>query len=195
MSKEVKIVLGIIGGLIIICICAGVVTYYSARQVFTQSFKAYEEPDKIAEVARSIVDYQLPSGYSEQFGMSLFGFDMVGFGPENRKQMPQTIIFLAQFPKSLGFDKAEMERQMQQAVQRQSGRRGIQLETIDQKTVIIQDQEVPLIISEGVDSEGESMRQVSGIFKGKEGAAMLMIMGPVHRWDQNAVDFFIDSLN
>jgi hypothetical protein len=51
-----------------------------------------------------------------------------------------------------------------------------------------------LIVREGVTDDGEQMRQVTGLFEGKDGPALLMVAGEVDAWDTEMVDRFIASI-
>ena len=196
MSRNTKIALGIIAGLVFLCICVGIIAYVAlnrAGQVVGEAVEGAiaEEPAKVAQIAQGIADYKLPPGYREQFGMSFFGFDMVAFGPaESTDQM----IMLMQFPESAGLNQAEMEQQMKQSLQQQRGRQDIPMQEVDQVQRTIRDQTVTLTVSEGTDSDGKTMRQMSGAFQGKNGVVLLMIMGQKQTWDQRAIDAFMASL-
>jgi hypothetical protein len=196
MSRNTTIALGIIAGLVFLCICVGVIAYVAlnrAGQVVGEAVEGAiaDDPAKVAQIAQGIVEYKLPPGYREQFGMSFFGFDMVAFGPaESTDQM----IMLMQFPESAGLDQAEMEQQMKQSLQQQRGRQDIPMQEVDQVQRTIRDQAVTLTISEGTNSEGTVMRQMSGVFQGEKGVVLLMMMGQKQTWDQQAIDAFIASL-
>jgi hypothetical protein len=59
----------------------------------------------------------------------------------------------------------------------------------------IRGQSVTLTISEGASGSSEAtMRQVTGVFNGKDGIVMLMAMGDVDRWDQTMLDQFLASI-
>lgn len=191
MSKGTKIALGIVAGLVLLCICIGIGgfigLYYVGDQV-TQS--VVDNPEDVAVIADGIADYDLPPGYSEAFGMSLFGFDMVALTGADDRQM----IMLMQFPQALGLDQAAMEQQMQESMQQQTGRQNLDLEVVDEVTTTIRDETVTLTIREGTDESGEGLRQLTGIFPGKDGTVLLMVMGPLQNWDQAGVDAFIASI-
>jgi hypothetical protein len=191
MSRNTAIVLGIIGGLVFLCICVGIIAYVALNQAGQAIEQAVtEDPAQVAQIAQGMVEYNLPSGYREQFGMSFFGFDVVAFGPDSTDQM----IVLMQFPESAGLNQAEMEQQMKQSLQQQTGQQNIQMQVVEQIEATIRDQRVPLTISEGTNSAGTVIRQLSGVFQGKNGIVLLMIMGEKQRWDQGAVNAFIASL-
>lgn len=193
MSRNTKIIIGIIVGLVVVCICAGGIGAFfllrTAGNVMEQA--TMTEPDQIAEVAQAIAKYDLPPGYSEQFGMSLFGFDVVGFGPSSGSGQA---IMMMQFPSGIGMDQEQMEQQLQQSMQQQFGRQDFNLSVVDETTTTIRDQPVTLTVREGTDNDGNAMRQVSGVFSGQDGPVLLMIMGAPQNWDQGAIDSFIGSI-
>jgi hypothetical protein len=198
MSRNTKIAIGIIAGLVFLCICiGGIIAYFAlnrAGQVIGEAVEGAiaEEPAEVAQIAQGIVEYKLPPGYREQFGMSFFGFDMVAFGPaESTDQM----IMLMEFPESAGLNQAEMEQQMKQSLQQQKGLQNIPMQEVDQVQRTIRDQTVTLTVSEGTDSDGTVMRQMSGVFQGKNGLVLLMIVSEKQNWDQRAIDAFIASLH
>lgn len=196
MSRNTKIALGIIVGLVFLCICVGVIAYVAlnrAGQVVGEAVEGAiaDDPAEVAQIAQGIVEYKLPPGYREKFGMSFFGFDMVAFGPaESTDQM----IMLMQFPESAGLNQAEMEQQMKQSLQQQRGQQNIEMQIVDQIQRTIRDQTVTLTVSEGTDSDGTVMRQMSGVFQGKNGMVLLMIVNEKQHWDQGIADAFIASL-
>lgn len=195
MSRNTKIILGVIVGLVLLCACVSVVSIYifvnSAGEIIEQAVSFSEDPAEIAQTAREIVDYDLPPGYTEQMGMNLMGFKIVGFGPEGRTNQ---MIMLMEFPKFTNLSQEEMEQQMQQSLQQQTGRRSMDLEVVGTTTATIRDQTVEFTIREGTDEQGNRMRQVSGVFEGKNGLVLLMAMGNAQTWDQQAIDDFIGSL-
>jgi hypothetical protein len=192
MSKGTKTALWIVGGLVGLCICVGAIAlvgfYWVGQQV---SESIVEEPAQVREVATGMVDYELPPGLSEQFGMSFFGlFDMVSFSDEANK----LVIMMMQFSKSAGVNQAQMEQQMEEQMQQRLGRQNLDLQTVDTIETTIRDQAVTLTVREGSDEEGESMRQLSGVFTGKGGPVLLMVMAPQENWNQESIDAFIASL-
>lgn len=192
MTRNTKIVIAVVVVLALLCICGCAAAFFflqSAGQFLERS--AVTNPAEVATIGDSIADYQLPPGYSEQFGMNLFGFSIVGF----TDQTEQMLIMLMQFPEFAGLSQEEMEQQMRKSVQQQAGIGDAQLEPVDQTTATIRDQNVQLTISEGTDSNGRSVRQVTGVFQGRGGPTLLMIMGPIDGWDQAAVDSFLASLS
>lgn len=193
MSRNTKIILAIGGLALLLCICLGSMTLYFGMQAGQALQQAVvTNPEEVVAIANKIAEYELPPGYKEQFGMSLFGFDLVVLAPSALGN--EELIMLMQFPASAGLSQAEMEAQMRQNTQQQFGNRDIEFETVDQITTSIRDAEVTLTISEGTGEDGATIRQVMGVFPGKGGPTLLMIQGHVTNWDQARVDSFIESI-
>jgi hypothetical protein len=198
MSRNTKIVVIVVVILLLLCCCMGVGGLMAMRaggsllsQVVSQGgMSVTEKPEEVAQIARNMVDYNLPPDYQAQFGMSFFGFNMAAFGPADES----TMIMVMQFPAGLELDQVEMERQMQQALQRQMGQQELKLAVVDQISTIIRDQEVSLTVQEGTAGDGRPVRQMSGVFQGKQGLVMLMVIGSPENWNQQAIDAFITSL-
>jgi hypothetical protein len=194
MSRNTKTVLIVLGVVLVLCICScvgfGVLSPVIGGMFMSQTVAT--EPADVAAIGSKIVDYETPPGYETEFGMSFFGFDLVGLtsGGDN----PQMLIFLMQFPEWANTDQASMEAQLEQSVEQQFDSGELQLETVSEESVTIRDQPVTLTIREGTNADGEAMRQITGIFQGKNGPTILMVMGEMGAWDQAAVDQFLASI-
>jgi hypothetical protein len=195
MSRTAKIIIGVIAGLIVLCGCCCLTGAVAAPRIvgplMEKGASVTENPQEITQIANKIVDYQLPTGYGEQFAMSLFGMDIVAFGKDD---LSGNVIILMQMPEMFGLSPAEMMAEMEKSLQQQTGQQVGDLQYIDTLQTIIRDQNVSLTVQEGVDSNGTAIRQITGVFPGKNGMAMLMIMGATQTWDQQAVDAFLSSL-
>ncbi len=193
MSRNTKIVLGIVAVLLVLCICLCGISFIalqSAGQFLQQA--VVTDATQVASTGADIAEYEVPAGYDEQFGMSLFGFSLVGFSTGQGENAG--LIMLMQFPEFAGLSQEEMEQQLRQSIQQQTDMGDLQLEPVDQLTRTIRDQEVALTVSEGTTSEGERVRQITGVFQGRGGPTLLMVLGPVDGWDQAGVDAFISSI-
>lgn len=191
MSRNTKIVLGIVGGIIGVCCLIAVVVVLVVPRMFENFADSIDDPVEAAEVAESIVDYELPSGYQEQGAMNLFGFRMAFIAGQDELSM----IMLAEFPSALASDEEQMQQQMRDAFSNRTGSQNVSLEFVGSEDVTINGEEATLGIYEGTDDRGNSMRQVLGVFEAKSGnPAMLMIFGNPNNWDETGIDRFLDSL-
>jgi hypothetical protein len=59
----------------------------------------------------------------------------------------------------------------------------------------IRGEEVDVTTFEGTDERGFVLRQILTTFPGKDGTALLMIMGAAQTWDEAEIDQFIESIH
>ena len=184
-----------LGAALLFCCCAVV----AAILVFRQAGKTIEEgmktdPESAAQAARKIADYDLPPGYQEQMSMDILFYSFVIIAPETDTQTTTSpLIMLAQFSQA-GMDRQQMEQQLRQAFEQQSGQRGADMQVVEVKNMVIRGEEVEVTIFEGTDTNGYVVRQLITSFPGKDGTAMLMIMGSPSAWDDKVIDDFIESI-
>lgn len=194
MSRNTKIILAIIVILILLCLCGCGVVFFMFRSIGTMLEQSVvTDPASVASISETIADYEVPAGYQEAFGMNLFGFSIVALGTGEGEGQPDNLIMLMQIPSYMNMSEADLEQQLHQALEGQTNQ-DVQLSVIDEMITTIRDQEVVLTISEGADSDGQQIRQLMGLFQGKGGPTMLMIIGPTQGWDQATIDQFIQSI-
>jgi hypothetical protein len=195
MSRNTKIILTIVVILLLLCLCGCGLIFFIFQSLGTMLEQSMvTDPAGVANISESIADYELPAGYQEAFGMNLFGFSIVALVKGDLQGDADNLIMLMQIPAYMNMSEADMEQQLRQALERQTNTGDMQLTVVDQTTVTIRDQQVVLTISEGTDNEGEQIRQAMGLFQGKGGPTMLMIIGPTQSWDQAAIDQFLESI-
>jgi hypothetical protein len=145
------------------------------------------DTDKIISVASEIADFDLPAGYQPEFSASLEGYTLVSYNPGDG----HSHLYLIQSEKESDGEKlASMVEQIAPGSYDPQTR----MTVIETHLVTMREQEVTLVISEGVTSEGETYRQVTVAFQGKGGPALLVLCGPATSWNQQLVDAFIDSI-
>lgn len=185
-----------LGGAALFCLCAVVVAGYMFMQMGRQVQEGMKtDPESAAKTAHTIVDYELPPGYREKMAMDFFVYTLVMIGPETSSSRSGPLIMLAQFD-TIGANQQQVEQQIRQSFEQQSGQRGISMKVVEVKKMTIRGQEdVEVTILEGSDEKGFVMRQLLTSFPGKNGTVMLMIMGPVEFWDEGTIDEFIQSIH
>ena len=189
--KIVKIVLGIVIGMMLVCLVAGVATFALAGSVARAlASELQSDPTQVAAVASGIADYDLPAGFGNAYATQVAGFSFVTYIGDDRRSH----IYLFQLPAYIILDRAELERQAQQATQPRSPNRPPRMETVDRRQAIVRSQEITLTVREGVNSDGLAYREMSGIFQGKGGQALVTITGLIKTWDQAKVDAFLASI-
>ena len=191
MSRNTKIVVGIIGGILGVCCLIAIVAALVLPRMFQNFAEGIDDPAEAAEVAESIVDYDLPSGFEEQGAMNFLGFRMAFISGRD----DQTMIMLAEFPASLAGDEEQMQQQMRDAFANRTGSQNVSLEFVGSEDVTINGSETTLGTYEGTDGQGNNVRQIIGVFETKSGSpGMLMIFGNQDNWNEGGISRFLDSL-
>jgi hypothetical protein len=184
-----------LGAAALFCLCAVVVAGFLFMQLgrqFQQGFKT--DPEAASEAAHAIVDYELPAGYQEQMAMNFLVYSFVMIGPESPGTTTRPLIMLAQFD-PMGTSQEQMEQQIRQSFEQQAGQRGLDMELVKVENMTIRGEEVEVTTFEGTDESGAVIRQLITSFPGKDGTAMLIVMGPAEGWDQDVIDDFITSIH
>jgi len=186
-----------LGAAALFCGCAVLAAFLVLRQAGQKLQEGINaDPASAAEAAHKIADYELPPGYQEQGGMDILFYSFVIIAPEaTGATTTSPIIMLAQFSQAAGIDRKQMEQQLRQSFEQQSGQRGADMQVVEVKTMVIRGEETEVTIFEGADANGYVMRQLITSFTGKDGTAMLMIMGSPSTWDETAIDDFIESIH
>lgn len=192
-NKNKWVWIGLGAALLFCCgavLVAGLVFWQAGRKI-QEGVKT--DPEAAAEAAHKIADYDLPEGYQEQMAMDIMVYSFVMIGPEYSSGSANGPVFmLAQFQS--GVNQQQMEEQLRQSFEQQAGNRGLNMSLVSVEDKTIRGEETQVAIYEGSDENGLVMRQLITSFPGKDGTAMLMIMGPAALWDQDMIDAFIESI-
>jgi len=186
-----------LGAATLFCLCAvgvAVLVFMRVGQQFREGMKT--DPEGASKAAHAIAEYELPEGYEEKIAMDFFAYTMVMMGPRSATtsfSAARPVIMLAQF--QVAMNQQQMQEQMRRAFEQQSGRRGLKMEVVEVKKMTIRGKEVDVTTLEGTDDNGFVMRQLLTTFPGKDGTALLMIMGPAQTWDKEEIDQFIESIH
>ena len=166
MSRNTKQLLTILAIAAVFCIVA-VAAAIGGAGLMVDRFKdnVATDPQKVHEMARAFINYEIPPGYTEQMGMDFIIYKMVLIGAgEDLSGKP--IIFIAHFD-SESLTAEQMTQQMQKSVEQQSGSNGLKLKQVETRNVTINGKETELTVSEGANSKGNAYRQWVTAFPGK----------------------------
>ncbi|RPI32059.1 MAG: hypothetical protein EHM70_09890 [Chloroflexota bacterium] len=144
----------------------------------------------IQDVAGKIAGYTLPEGYSEQFAVELMDYQLISLvGPT-----PSCHIYLVQAPTDADVDIAALQEQARNmdGNKREDSYSDVQI--VEQRSTVIRGQDVTMLVGEGVNSENLPYREVTALFDGKTGPALVSIASPVSEWDWTMVDEFLASI-
>ena len=195
-SNNKRIWIGL-GAALLFCLCAVGVAVFLFARVGQQVMKGTKtDPVEASKAAHAIADYELPEGYQERVAMDFFVYTMVMIGPDAAPSPDSAVgpmIMLAQF--QMATNEQQMQEQMRRSFEQQSGGRGLKMEVVEVRKMTIRGEEVEVTTFEGADENGFVMRQIFTTFPGKNGTAMLMIIGQAQTWDQEEIDQFIESIH
>ena len=141
----------------------------------------------VAESSEAIADYSLPAGFGDGHAVSIAGFSLVSYTGDDG----HSHIYLMQAPSGLTVDEELLERRMREAT---GSNEWAEITVVERQPCTIRGKETTLVISEGMNHDGERYRSASGVFEGNGGLALVNISTPSESWDQEMVDTFIESL-
>jgi hypothetical protein len=103
-------------------------------------------------------------------------------------------IVLAQFSTADETQQEQFLKQFEQSMQQSSNSGDLEWKYVEDQAVTLRGQETALKVFEAQDANGTTFRRCQGAFEGKNGVAMLMLMGKTSEWDETLVNDFIDSI-
>src|SRR5437867_5484164 len=113
MSRNVKILLVIVGSLFAICCMLSIVAVAALPKLAENAFT--QDTQKAKQVAAQIADFSVPPGYAEQFSMDIVTTKMVLIGRPDNRGLNFMLMQIAQGSLS----REQMEAQMRQSFQQQ----------------------------------------------------------------------------
>ncbi len=144
----------------------------------------------IRKVADKIAGYSLPEGYSEQFALDVLGYQLVSLtGPTESCH-----IYLVQAPKDIEVDIAKLQEQARSMEGGEKSGRPRDVHVVETRSASLRGQEVPVLVGEGINSQEQPYREVTALFQGRGGPALVSISSPASQWDWEQVDLFLASV-
>jgi hypothetical protein len=143
---------------------------------------------QVTKAAAEIADFELPAGYRPDFTARLMGYTIAAFNPGDGHGH----LYLIQSEEETDADKLAS---MLESLAPGSNDPQTRMTIVETRPVSVHGEEVTLVISEGINSEGESYRQATVAFQGQDGPALLVLSEPVERWEQATVDVFLASIH
>ena len=189
MTKQTKIILGIVAGILVLCAItcvAGVLIFRSFGARVAQSIDA--DPVDVETTAQEIVDLDLPAGFQPQSSMDMFGVKMAMYtNPSN-----DNFMIITQLPMAADENLVE---QMRENFARNTGYNFSNMETVEQRDLTVRGEPATLVVQEGVNNDtGERIRQLLLAFEGESGTAMIAVFGPTDTWDEEQYESMIESI-
>ncbi len=191
MSRNTKIVIGVVVGLAFVCACGAVATLGALGWLGTAAARQVQtNPVQISAVTSTIADIQLPAGYHSEVAIDFGNYRFVAYSSSDGRGQ----IMFVQAPALANVDQAALERYLEQAASSRGYDRHTRSQVVGQIKATIREQPVTLVVQEGTNSHGDAYRSLMGVFQGKGGPTLLSIEDPTSRWNQAEVDAFIASI-
>jgi hypothetical protein len=153
----------------------------------TPGISINSDSEKIFKAASEIADFNLPAGYSSEFTAQLAGYTAVSYNPGDG----HSHLYLIQSEKETGSEKLA---QMLGDLVPGSSNPNTRLTVVENRAATIRGQAATIVISDGVNHEGDTYRQITVAFQGKGGPALLVLSEPAEHWDQSTVDELLASI-
>ena len=144
-------------------------------------------PDEVFNAASQIADFEPPAGYTSEFTAHLLGYTVAAYSPGDG----HSHLYVIQSEKES--DGEELAKMLTELVPGASDANA-RMTVIENRAATVRGQEVTVVISDGINHEGDTYRQAMVTFRGKGGPALLVLSEPTDRWDQSAVDAFLTSI-
>lgn len=143
--------------------------------------------DDIAKAASGIAEFALPANYVPEFTAQLGSYTAVAYNPGDG----HSHLYLIQSDKE-----ADREKLAQTLTDLMPGSSdpNTRLTVIENRASTIRGEAATVVISDGVNHDGNTYRQVTVAFQGKGGPALLVLSEPSESWDQSAVDALLASI-
>jgi hypothetical protein len=149
-----------------------------------------EDPKYAAQVAHTMIDYDLPAGYQERSAMQVKTFYTLAIIASN--DHPSDLISIQ--PASDLMKDPEWGGNSQERAAQEIGDLRYQTHTVSVREVFIRNEPSELRILEGQDEDGIAIRQALTVFNGKNRNVLIIIVGDIETWDQAMVDQFLSSI-
>ena len=197
MNNTTKTILIILGALLFVCACGAAVVLATGAWSVGEVVKwadqnTTEDPAEVTQIASEIAEFDVPKGFTKQYGMKIATFSMVQYMTPGEDRF----IFVTQFPADTSINPDEMMRQIRNNSRNpNSPWYNTDTHLVEQKPVTVRGEETTLSISEGTNEQGVTYRMAHAKFQGNgEGPALLMIVAPMDEWDNEMVEDFITSI-
>jgi hypothetical protein len=194
MNKTLKVILIVVGVILVLCICGGVIlfglgTVAVGSWISLANVNASGNPAKVEAMAGQVADFSVPAGFSGN-AAGFMGINMLVY---NNNSSFELIMFM-QLPSSVRMSTEEMAQSLYNNFGSSYTSGGIQFTTVEEKPIRIRGEQTSMVIAEGSNSSGLAFRRLVVPFQGKGGTAIVMIMAPLSSWNQATYESFLASL-
>lgn len=205
-TAKVLLIVGSLAGLLLLACCGGGVYFgYKAKDAIQELAKnaISSDPAVIRQRTQEIVHIDIPEGFepshSLQFSMLNVTMKQVVY---QRKGSDGSMLMIMETNQPMhGANTKQQREQMLQAMRQQQGQQQGHLndelneEKSETREFTINGEKVPFEFIKGTGADNARVfRQVVGVFRGKSGSVMVMLMVPEAEYDEPAVVRMIESI-
>jgi hypothetical protein len=208
-TAKVLVVLGSIAGVCLLACCGGGIFLYmkakDAIQNFAQNFTT-TNPAEIRDRTADIVHIDIPEEYPPIRAFDFFVMKQIIYGKEQGGS-PGAMVMIMHIdqpvPRGQGPAAAKQQRDqiLRQMREQQKGQQGGNINTdlteqsSETREFTINGEKVPFEFIKGTAANGGTpMRQVVGVFPGRSGMVMVMVMVPESEYNEEAIVKMIESI-
>jgi hypothetical protein len=194
-SKVLWIILAVVGGSMLLCCGGGVFIY----QKFKNQFKMNIDMTAAGTEAmtKTIADIEILEGFQPQssLDMAFIVGSMKWVVYQQQAGTGRLMLAEMNIPNA---DQAQQKKQMEDSMlqqQQQQGFRILKNQTTETREFTIRGEKVEFVFAEGTDVNTDTaVRQVTGVFPGREGMGYLMLQIDDESYDEQAVVRMIESI-
>lgn len=143
--------------------------------------------EEVAKAAAGIAEFALPANYAPEFTAQLGSYTAVSYNPGDGRSH----LYLIQSKKEA--DREKLAQTLADLLPGSSDP-NTRLTVIENRAATIRGEAATVVISEGVNHDGKTYRQVTVAFQGKGGPALLVLSEPSESWDPSTVDSLLASI-
>jgi hypothetical protein len=145
------------------------------------------DTEKAETAAAEIVAFDLPAGYQPEFSAKLNEYTLVSYTTGDGSSH----LYLVQSQNEADAD--QLLRAMQEIAPGQYDPE-TRMTVLETRPVVVRGQETSLVISEGLNGDGKTYRQVLVAFNGNTGPTLLVSSAPLSSWDLAEVETLVASI-
>jgi hypothetical protein len=190
LSTTAKVLILLLGfSAVCLAICCGGGAYF-----FTKSVQVTQDPAQVGELTNSIAHIDIPAEFTPKFGMSMslwMTMQMALYeGPAKNS------ITLMQMKMPAGVSDEQMEHSFEQQLENGQQDRQLKVTSRETRKVTIDGTERTFQLVTGTTRDStEPVKELRGIFPGRNGTAFLIIQAPEKDWNDDLARQVISSVS
>jgi hypothetical protein len=190
MNRTAKIVIGLFSALILLGLAGGGLSIFLLRSIGNSiANMVNNDPSSVRQVAVSIVEFDVPTGFTEEYSITKGSFKAAAY----KRNDGQSHLYLMQGSEDMRLDQSTVDGMAKSSLTRAFDNTSRQ-SVVDQFKINIRGTMANIVITEGVNSEGNSYKSLSAVFQGEEGPTLINLTQPGENWNQDEINRFLASI-